>query len=261
MSKFGIKKDLQAKAGIPISAPLPIDKPTPLFSKGFSFPLAVLESVKFDPAKKSEDRQTKEITESPVLEMVFRDHTNPEKKITSIRYPLNEDDDTFDIKHEGLTKSIKHIFEEAVGEDKFDEDDFSADSYAELFEKTAKAFAKYTVNQTKKGKDGAEDTVVAVPIYKTKVFYLKLTYFNSRLSPPMFPNFLQPAFKTVNNNTVQVPCELSVLKKDAIVDKSNAQPASGGSGREGSFGLPAGGSAFGMPMDMGNIPNMDFPDN
>ena len=259
MSKFGISKDLQAKAGIPISAPLPLDKPTPLFSKGYSFPLAVLESVTFVPEKKTEDRQTKEVTLQPVLEFVFRDNNNPEKKITSIRYAIDEDDDKFDVKHEGLTKSIKHIFEELVGEDKFNEDDFSAESHAELFEKTAIAFNKYTVKQTKKVKD-AEDVIVEVPIYKTHVFYLKLVYFSSRLGLPMYPNFIQKAFKPTKDGLIQIPCELSKGQKDEFVDKSSASPASSnGSGRENSFGVPGGGSAFGMPMDMGNLPDMNFP--
>lgn len=51
MSKLGIKKDLQAKAGIPIPAPKRLDKHTQNFPNGWEFPVANLVNVVFEGEK------------------------------------------------------------------------------------------------------------------------------------------------------------------------------------------------------------------
>jgi len=53
---LGIKKDLVAKAGIPINPPLPVEKPTPIF-RTHIFPIAIVESVSFIPDYETTDKQ------------------------------------------------------------------------------------------------------------------------------------------------------------------------------------------------------------
>lgn len=256
MSKLnlGIKKDLVAKAGIPINPPLPIQNPTAYF-KSHVFPIAVLESVDFVPDQVTKDKQTEEETVQPVLKFTFKDTQNAEKKITTIHYPIDEDDDKWDIKLEGMQKSIKHIFEETVGADKFVEEDFAGETFAELFENVAKAFAKTVI--TKANKKGEEEgtALVTIPVYTTIPLYIKLTYYNNRLSTPMYPNFVQRAYVSKSTGNVQVPCELSVGKKDTIVNKADAKPAGQGGARDNALG---GAGAFGM--DNGAMGDMVFPD-
>lgn len=250
---LGIKKELVAKAGIPIDPPLPIDKPTTFF-KAHVFPIAVLEKVEFVPEFETKDKQTEEVTKQPILRFIYKDTKNSEKKITDIIYPIDmAGDDKAQIKLDGLQKSIKHIFEELVGSDKFVEEEFAGTSFAELFENVANAFNKYTTTKTIKV-EGA-DTPIVVPLYTLMPFYLKLVFFNGRLTPTMFPNFVQKAY---NKTGVQIPCELSVGKKDTIVNKTDAKPAGNAGGlRDNGFG-GAGAGVFGM--DSGAAGDMVFPE-
>ncbi len=256
MSKknLGIKSDLVAKAGIPINPPLPIPNPTTYF-KSHSFPIAILEKVEFVPDQVTKDRQTEEETVQPVLKFTFKDTQNSEKKITSIYYGIDEDDDKWDVKLEGLQKSIKHIFEETVGADKFAEEDFAGSTFAELFENVANAFNK--VVHTKPAKKGEEEgaPVVTVPVYTTVPCYIKLTYYNNRLGIPMYPNFLQRAYVSKATGTIQVPCELGISKRDVIVNKADAKPAGQGGARDNALG---GSGAFGM--NEGAMGDMVFPE-
>lgn len=245
---LGIKKDLVAKAGIPVNPPLPIDKPNEYF-KTHEFPIVTIESVTFLPNFETTDRNTDEVTTQPVLQVVYKDTKNTEKKLTSTYYPLDPADEKFDIKLEGLQKSIKHIFEESIGADKFEEEDFAGTTFAELFENIAKAFNKFTFNKASKDTN-AEPKVIKT--YTIVPLYLKTVYYNSRLQVPMYPNFVQKATRVIGNETRQVPCELLISKKDVIVNKADAKPAS--SARDRGFG---GASAFGM---VEGADDMVFPD-
>lgn len=255
---LGIKKDLVAKAGIPINPPIAIDKPNAIF-KSHIFPIATLENVEFVPEFETKDRQTDEITKQPVLRITYKDTQNSEKKITSIDYPLDPDDDKFELKLDGMQKSIKHLFEEVLGADKFVEEDFAGTSFAEFFENVANAFNKHeaTIIVKKATKEDEKDITKVIKKYTQVPMYLKLVYFNNRLSPTMFPNFVQRAFVTVKGVTTQVPCELSVNKKDAIVNKADAKPAASNAGARGA-GFGAG--AFGM-ADMDGAEDMVFPED
>jgi len=256
---LGIKKELVAKAGIPIDPPLAIDKPTQHF-KTHKFPIVLLEKVEFDPAQKNVDRQTGEESFSPVLNFIYKDTVNGEKKITDKYFPLDPESDSFEVRLEGMQKSIKHVFEEIVGADHFDEADFAGTSFAELFENVANAFNKFTTEKTikKEVAEGAEPETKTIKIknYTQVPVYLKLVYFNGRLAPPMFPNFVQRAYAKGGNATVQTVCELGIGKKDIIVNKADAKPANAQSGaRDQGFG---GAGVFGM--DMGAASDMVFPE-
>lgn len=249
---LGIKKDLVAKAGIPIDPPIAIEKPT-LYFKTHKFPIAILEAVEFNDAFETTDKQTNEVTTQPIIKFIFKDTVNPEKKVTSIHFPIDPEDDKFEMKLDGLQKSIKHIFEETIGADKFLEEDFAGTTFAELFENVGKAFNKHITNKIVK-KAGEEDVTAAVKSYTLVPVYLKLLWFNNRLAPSMFPNFVQRAFVGKAGATVQTVCELSIGKKDNIVNKADAKPAVSGGARDNSYG---GVNAFGMAD--GAAADMIFP--
>jgi len=251
---LGIKKDLVAKAGIPIDPPLPIDKPTQFF-KAHKFPIAILEKVEYDPAQKSVDKQTGEESFSPVLNFIYKDTVNHEKKITDKYFPLDPESDSFEVRLEGMQKSIKHIFEEIIGADKFDEADFTGTSFPEFFNNVANAFNKVTIDKTVKVEGKEEPEVVPTKTYTLVPVYLKLVYFNGRLGSPMFPNFVQKAYAKGKEGTIQTVCELAIGKKDIIVNKADAKPAAQGGARDNGFG---GAGVFGM--DMGAAADMVFPE-
>lgn len=255
---LGIKKDLVAKAGIPINPPMPIDKPNAIF-KTHIFPIAVLESVEFLPDYETTDRQTDEVTTQPVLRFIYKDTQNSEKKITDTIYPLDPTDDKFAMKLDALQKSIKHVYEEIFGAEKFIEEEFAGTTFAELFENVGKAFNKHTITKVVKKavKEGDADETKVYKTYSTVQMYLKLVWYNNRLSPTMFPNFVQKAFVNKSTGIVQVPCELSINKKDIIVNKTDAKPAAGVGGRGAGFG---GAPAFGM-ADTEGMDDMVFPED
>lgn len=256
---LGIKKDLVAKAGIPIDPPIAIDKPTTHF-RTHKFPIVLLEKVEYNPSQEMKDQQTGEISYSPVLNFIYKDTINPEKKITDKYFPLDPESDSFEVRLEGMQKSIKHVFEEVIGADHFEEEDFAGTSFAELFENVANAFNKFTTDKVVKVEgevaEGQPDTkIVKSKIYKGVPVYLKLVYFNGRLAPPMFPNYVQRAYAKVNGQTTQTVCELAIGKKDVIVNKADAKPAAQGGARDNGFG---GMGAFGM--DAGAVGDMVFPE-
>jgi hypothetical protein len=254
---LGIKKDLVAKAGIPINPPLPVEKATPIF-RTHVFPIAIVESVTFLPKFETTDRQTDEVTVQPVLQIVYKDVQNAEKKITVTVYPLDPTDDKFDMKLDAMQKSIKHLFEEIFGADKFIEEKFAGTSFEELFENVGKAFNEHTITKVikKSTEEGVADVTKTIQSYTQIQMYLKLVWYNNRLSPTMFPNFVQRAFKVINNVVTQVPCELSITKKDIIVNKADAKP-SGAGARGAGFGAT---SAFGM-SDTEGVDDMVFPED
>lgn len=256
---LGIKADLVAKAGIPINPPLPLDKPN-MYFKSHIFPIATLEKVFFDPKSKSEDKQTGEVTYQPVLKFIYKDVVNLEKKITKTYYVIDmAGDDKAATKLDGMQKSIKHIYEELIGAENFIESEFEGKSFEELFANVQKAFEKHTaIRMIKSTKEGEEDTPETFFKYTTIQFYLKLIYFNGRLEPPMFPNFLQVAYKHKNKQWTQEVCELGIGKKDTIVNKGDATPKAGvGGTRDNNFG--AGSMPFGMDMNGAAAADMVFP--
>lgn len=222
MSKLGIKKDLQAKAGIPIPAPKKLDKHTALFPNGWEFPVANLVNVTFD-AEKSISRNGVE-EKVPALTFVYK--AKDGKQFTQVEFPIDMDDEKFDNKHTALTQRIKHIFEEVLGESKFEE--IEADTYAELFEKTAAMFNKHV------GTKGEGEDAKKFKLYSTTPIYLKLVYYKDRLQVPMYPNIVQRAM----GSNGQVPCELMInvtYDKTEPEAKAKANSSYGG-GTDNQFG-------------------------
>lgn len=252
---LGIKKDLVAKAGIPVDPPIAIDKATPFF-KSYVFPIVLLTSVTFVADQITKDAQTQEETSQPVLKFVFTDTENSEKKITDVYYPIDPADDKFEMKLEALQKSIKHIYEETIGASHFKEEEFGGSTFAELFENAADAFNKVKVVKKAATEDSEEVSVLS---FTTVPMYFKVVYYNNRLITPMYPNFVQRAYAKKANALVQVSCELAVGKKDVVVNKSDAKPASAIGARGNGFGA-MGGAGFGLDANSGAMDDMMFPE-
>ncbi len=236
VSKLGIRKDLEAKAGIPISTAKRLDGNNPQYPTGYEFPLVKLVNVVFTADK--EVGQDKVPT--PVIAFVFKGEGD--KQFTGMEFPLDYDDAKFDMKLEALQKRLRHIFDETIGTDKFVEGSMDGDTFAELFENVAKAFNAVTVTK------GEGETAKQVKLYAEGTHYFKLVYYQTRLQIPMFPNFIQRAIV----NKQAVPCELRItVGTDELEPKAKAK-ASG----FGATGNGLGGEGF----NVGNMGMDSFPD-
>lgn len=235
VSKLGIRKDLEAKAGIPISTAKKLSAPTQQYPTGYEFPTARLVNVVFTADK--EVGQDK--TPTPVIAFIFKGEAD--KQFTSMEFPLDYDDAKFDMKLEALQKRLRHIFDETIGTDKFVEGSMDGDTFAELFENVAKAFNSFTVTK------GEGDTAKTVKLYAEGTHYLKVVYYQTRVQVPMFPNFLQRAIV----NKIPVPCELRiVVGTDELEPKAKAKAS----------GFGATGNDLSGGFNVGNMGLDNFPD-
>jgi hypothetical protein len=239
--QLGISKDLEAKAGIPIPAPRKLDARHSMFPNGYEFPICKLVKVHFDPAKEIKRNDT--VTPTPVVIFVFI--TKDGKQFTHLEFPVEDDDENFDKKHEQIQQRIKHIFDETVGASKFIEGSMNGGTYAEFFSNVAKSF---NTDQTAVAVKES-DTPKSIPTYSKTEVYWKITYYQTRLQVPLYPNFIQKAF---NGKGEQIPCELQINPQyDKLVAQEKAKPAApyaGGTNAE------YGGGAAGGYDDYPDIP-------
>lgn len=212
---LGISKDVKGKSGIPIAAPYKLEKRTPQYPNQYEFPIATLVKVHFDP-KKVVKRQSGE-EEVPALMFTFTTQQN--KQFTDVCFPVDEDDDdVFETKLGDLHQKIKHIFEECIGLDKFNEEDFQGETFTELFGNVAEAFKKVTVTR------GEGENAKTVPLHAITPIYIKLTYYKTNLQFPKYPNFVQRA----KNGSIDIPCELLINPKyDKLEPSDVAKPGAG----------------------------------
>ncbi len=236
VSKLGIRKDLEAKAGIPINTAKKLTDNNPQFPTGYEFPMGRLVNVVF--TKDKEVGQDK--TPTPVLAFVFKG--DKDKQFTSMEFPLDFDDAKFDTKLEALQKRLRHIYDETIGTDKFVEGSMDGDTFAELFENVANAFNSQTRTT------GEGDEAKTVKLYADGLHYLKLVYYQTRLQFPMFPNFIQKAFK----GTVAQACELRItVGSDELEPKVKAKVSGFNGG-----GNDLGGFNVGSDLGMNNFPDV-----
>ena len=190
MNKFGITKETQGSSLVPIPAPIKLKEASAQFKTGYEFPVVKLVKISFNPAKEMTVQGVKE--ERPVLEFLFKDAK--QRQFIHIEFPIAEDDDKFDKKLEWQNQRIMHIWEETVGLKNLPEEGIgtNASSFSEFFQDVADKFNAVKVTEGEKEK----------VLYPTIPLYLKLTYNNSRLNLPMFPNFVQRA--SVGGKTVEV---------------------------------------------------------
>lgn len=209
--RLGISKDVQATAGIPIGAPIRLDKRTDMFPNSWEFPIANLVKVHFDPAKLVKREEIE--TPTPILTFIFS--TIDRKQHTHTEFPIEDDDAKFDDKLGAMHQRIKHFFVETIGEDKFTEDSMDGEDFAEFFGNVAKAFNKETV--VIPGKTEAENKTV--PAYTRTPLYVKLTYYKTRVQFGLYPNLVQRAYIAGK----QTKCELLINPQhDKVVPQERA---------------------------------------
>lgn len=229
MSKMslGIKKDLQAKAGIPIPAPKKVTENSPIFPHNWVYPVGKLVKVFYDPEK--EITRNKEKVKEPVLCFVFT--TQDGKQYTHIEFQLDQTDSKFDGKLVALQQRIKHFFEETVGENFFEE--IEASTFEELFKGSADLFNKNTITRTKGEGENKKEQVI--PLYALSTVYIKLTYYKDKLQFGLYPNLIQRASIEGKNQV----CELMINPthdKVEPVAKLEKKTGSYSGGTDGSYG-------------------------
>jgi len=228
VSKLGIRKDLEAKAGIPVDTAKKLESNNPQFPTGYKFPIVKLVNVVFTPNKEVERNGEKIPT--PILSFVFKGEGD--KQFTSVEFPLDYDDAKFDMKLEALQKRLRHIFDETIGTDKFVEGSMDGDTFAELFENVAKAFNSFTTTR------GEGENAKTVKLYAEHTHYFKVIYYQTRLQIPMFPNFIQ---RVLGTDKQPVPCELRiVVGTDELEPKAKAKVSGFGAGNDLSGGFNVG---------------------
>lgn len=234
--RLGVSKDLQAKAGIPIGAPKRLDKRTDIYPNSWEFPVVRLSKVHFEPEQ--EIKRNGDTEKVPVLKLLFTQEGG--KQFTQVYFPIDEDDENFEKKVEELSQHVKHIFDETIGTNNFEEGSMEGDDFTELFDNMAKAFNAKTITK------GEGEAAKLVPYFYTQPVYLKLSFYKERAQMPKFPNFVQKA----NGAKGAIPCELIINPK---YDKVEAQaPAASGTPYAGG----AQNNSFGGEADFGDFPTI-----
>jgi len=223
---FGINKDVQSKANVPLLTPIKLDKPDPKFPTGVKFPIARLINVKSNTQYEKNDG-----TIVPVLQFVFVD--SDKRQYTHFEWEIEESDNKFDKKVGWMQARIKHIYEETIGE--FPDngignptgDETEENQFALLFNIIESDFNKVTIQKNDK----------PVRVFTQHWAYYKLVYYNGNLQFP-FPNFLERITEK------DQPCKtLSIGKKDTIDQEASKKATTGIPGMDstpdGSDDLPA----------------------
>lgn len=241
MSKLGIKKGLQASAGIPIPAPKKLPQHTPMYPNAWEFPIASLVNVFYTPDKAVKNSNTGEEVPTPVLSFVFvtKDH----KQFTHIEFPVDEDDAKFEDKLTALHQRVKHIFEQTIGESRFKEGSMDGDTFAELFENMAKAFNAEILTK------GEGEAAKTVKLYTQGYVYIKVVYYKDKLQFPLYPNLVQRAFI----GTEQRPCELII---NPTYDKTEPQAKVSNNNNNSGGGMYQGGTNHSFGGDFPAFPDM-----
>lgn len=242
----GAKTDTVAKAGIPIPAAKKLPAPTDIYPHGYEYPVAKLVRVSYDPAK--DVKKNDVITPTPVLTFTYIDATG--KQFTDVIFPIDEEEDEKFFKEvETLNQKMMHIWDETIGRNKFVENSMDGgdgeddkENFKIMFDNICKAFNAHTVEIA--GKEGQE--AKKIPLYSTVPVYFKVTYYKDRLQVPKYPNWIQRAYDSKNQ---QVPCEFIInptydkLTAEAkVVNKENQNYGGARSNDFGGGGSPANGA-------------------
>lgn len=194
-----IDKNTAGSSVVKIPVPFKLKDRTPVYPNGYEFPICKLIKVDFDPEK--EIKSAEGIVKKPIIIFTFRDGKN--REFVSREFPIEDTDADKDVKTERLTNRIKHIWDVTLGDDKLST--MKGENFKEFFKSVADAFKSH-VTVTNDNKKVFE--------FSTYPLYIKLTYFNSKVGFPLFPNFLQRA---VDTNNKKIPCD--TLEIDPAYDK------------------------------------------
>lgn len=192
---FGITTETKSSNFTPLKVATKLDTPDPRFPYGWSFPIARLVNVVANPEYETKNGK------KAVIQFIFKDRNG--SQYTHIEWEQDPTDVKIKEKMDGLNVRIKHIYTTVFGN--FPEQGIGANakSFADFFDKVAKAFNE-AVNEA-----GSK-------IYATKDLYYKVTYYNGNVGFPLSPNFLEEVKK-------DKPCNLNInLKYDKIDSTATA---------------------------------------
>lgn len=183
---FGVTKETRTGSVVNLPAPSKLPAPTPQFTTGYSFPVAKIVKISYNPAKEVTRNGVKETI--PTLEYLFKD--NKDRQFTHIEYPIDMTKDKAQDMIQWLNERVMHIWNETLGINRLPESGIGvgANSFEEYFKAVADTF------NSVKYQDGDKEKV----LYPTIAIYVKLTYNQDRLQLPMFPNFIQRAVDDKN---------------------------------------------------------------
>lgn len=219
---ISVKKE-QGTQKVGINLPVKITTATQFFKQGYEFPIARLVNVHYNPEKPIKRNGLEELT--PALGFTFIDAANKEKTNTFYQYPIASTDAKYKEREQWQGSAIKHIFDETVGEDKFKEEDFKGDTFEEFYAKVVETFNKYQIPSKTEGK--------TIPLYSKTPVYLKQTLYKNRPGLPLFPNFVQAAYK----ENKQVECELKINPAQESVTMEEKVKTSNIMGSESEYGF------------------------
>lgn len=179
--KFGVGKDQQGGNVVSIPTPSKLKETNPQFTTGYSFPIARMVNVIFDPVKEVNSGGIK--VPKPVLTFMFKDDEG--RQFSHAEFPIEDDDVKFDSKLEWMNQRIRHIWDETIGASKFPENGIGqeAENFSDFFKDVADTFNSAVVGEGDK----------QVKLYATTPVYMKLVYNRNRTQFPLFPNFVQRA--------------------------------------------------------------------
>lgn len=219
---FNVTKETQGSSIMPIPAPHALAAGTvdPMFPNGYSFPIAQLVNVTFEPEK--EVNRDNVITKEPVLSFVFVD--KEKRRATKSFFVIPSDDPDMTKKHDENVQMIKHFWDETVGEENFPEKGLApgAKDFASFYKGVADSFNAATYESPAGG-----ETPKLNKLYAKDAIYIKQTLYKNRSQFPKFPNVIQRAVR----GGKQIPCiKLDINPTyDTIVKKAESSTSSGNS--------------------------------
>lgn len=247
MRQFGITSETRGSSNVSIPAPTKLSTPNPQFTTGYSFPVARLVAVKFNPAKPIKRNGVE--TTIHALEFLLKDEKD--RQFTHIEFPIDPAGKNPERDAQWQDQRIKHIWEETIGADRLPKEGLgtSAKTESEYFKLVAEGFNAVRVEVTnpkygqpvEEGKDPHPEKVSRV-LYGQTPIYVKLTYNKTNLQLPLFPNFFQRAMN--QGKLVVVDRLLIDLKYDQTepsISASNTPSAAAGlaGGLDNTFGTDA----------------------
>ena len=199
-----LNKSLEGSSTVKMTNVTPLDKPTTMFPKGFSYPMARLvkvASVEYETEVMGQKSTAKR------LEFTYRE-VGADKKGTLVVSEFAPKEDANQEKNlDYLQRRVMHVFENTIGKGRM-QNDIEAETFDEFFDKLAVEFNSHTYD--KEGKEAK--------MYSRTPVYLKVLYGtgnnSNRQQLPLFPNYIEKAF---NEKGVQVPCSLDINPSRDII--------------------------------------------
>jgi hypothetical protein len=215
---LSINKDTQGTNAVPIQTARQLQVATSIFPYKYEFPTAFLVKVSFEPEK---EVTRNDVTEKvPALGFLFKDKEG--RQLQHWEYPIDMTSDSAQDLQSALIGRIKHIWDETIGADKLPDGAMSGKSFSEFYDNVSKAFNSIVYTKDDKPRK----------TYASKELYLKVTFWNTRVQLPKYPNFIQQAKQGENYR----PCELRInTTYDILEPKSKPKAGQAGSAHDAGY--------------------------